>query len=78
MTLCGIDPGISGAYAVLDGDRVLALDHLPVHKTQRGSTAKIRSELDLHALRDALLKHNVSHVIIESVTAMPRQITDAP
>jgi Holliday junction resolvasome RuvABC endonuclease subunit len=73
MIVAGIDPGLAGAFCIMDHDHVLALDHLPTHKTQRSSSAKVRAELDLHALRDVLIEHNVTTVVIEAVAAMPRQ-----
>jgi len=71
--ILAIDPGVSGAYALLASNQVIALDHLPVHRTQRGQTAKVRNELDLHALKQVLASHSIEHVIIERVGAMPRQ-----
>lgn len=43
----GIDPGISGALAVLDGDQAF-VDDLPTLTVRRGKTA--RTELDLNEL----------------------------
>jgi hypothetical protein len=71
--LLAIDPGLNGAFALMNGPIVVALDHLPVHKTQHGRTAKIRSELNLHALRDLWGGHCITSAFIERVSAMPRQ-----
>jgi hypothetical protein len=71
--ILAIDPGLNGAYALLNGPLVVALDHIPVHKTQHGKTAKIRSELNLHGLRDMWGSHCITCAYLERVSAMPRQ-----
>lgn len=71
--ILGIDPGLNGAYAILDGRHAVALDHLPAHRTQHGKTGKVRSELDLHALKDVLAAYAISHVFLERVAARPGQ-----
>jgi crossover junction endodeoxyribonuclease RuvC len=70
--IIGIDPGITGAFAVIDGSVVL-VDDLPVHNTQHGRSAKVRSELDLHTLRDTLNSPAIERVFIERVAARPGQ-----
>jgi hypothetical protein len=71
MTVIGIDPGLKGAICVLDGTRVVHLEDLPVHKVQHGQRAKVRNELDLHAIAAVLKRHAPDHVYIEKVHAMP-------
>jgi crossover junction endodeoxyribonuclease RuvC len=71
--ILAIDPGITGAFALLDHNHVVELDHLPVHLAQHGRAAKVRGELDLHALKDTLAPHRIDHVLIERVGAMPKQ-----
>jgi crossover junction endodeoxyribonuclease RuvC len=69
--ILAIDPGITGAYALL-GDIVL-VDDLPVHVAQHGQKAKVRSELDLHGFHRLLTAHRIAHAFIEQVSAMPKQ-----
>lgn len=70
MILLGIDPGISGAYAVLHGDAVVQVEDLPVF-VHIGR--KRRTELDLATLGDTLEALHIEHVFLERVAARPRQ-----
>jgi crossover junction endodeoxyribonuclease RuvC len=69
--ILAIDPGISGAFALL-GDNIV-VDDLPVHQAQHGRSAVVRAELDLHSLRGLLSGHAIEHGFIERVTARPGQ-----
>jgi crossover junction endodeoxyribonuclease RuvC len=71
--IAAFDPGLSGAVAFI-GDTVEVMD-LPVHQAQHGRGAKVRTELDLHGLRDCLSARAVGHCFIERVTARPGQGT---
>jgi len=72
--LLAVDPGLNGAFVLLDKQQVIALDHLPTHRTQHGRAAKVRNELDLHALRDMLkMQTCISAAFLERVSAMPKQ-----
>jgi crossover junction endodeoxyribonuclease RuvC len=69
----GIDPGQSGALALLDStEGVLFVGDLPVHKIAL-SSGRLRSELDTHTLATMLRDAPIGHVIIERVAAMPKQ-----
>jgi crossover junction endodeoxyribonuclease RuvC len=70
--ILAIDPGITGAYALLRDGWVLVGD-LPIHSTQHGSSAKLRNELDLHTFRELLGEYVIGAVFIERVTARPKQ-----
>jgi hypothetical protein len=73
-TVLAIDPGITGAFCLLSRDHVLMLDDLPTHTSQRGRTAKIRAELDLHTLRERLTGcQAIGHCYLEQVDARPGQ-----
>jgi hypothetical protein len=75
--ILGIDPGISGAFALL-GDVTLVYD-LPTHQAQHGRSAMVRAELDLHSFRGLLASHKIEHVFIERVAARPGQgVTSTP
>ena len=64
--IIGIDPGLDGGLAALDGEG-LELQVMPVVAAGR------RREIDEQALVDWLLAHRPAHVFIERVQAMPRQ-----
>lgn len=74
MIVLGLDPGIAGAFAILDGDSIL-IDDLPLHQAQHGKSAKVRAELDLHTLRIELEGRAIEHAFIEQVAARPGQGT---
>lgn len=66
--ICGIDPGFSGAIAIIDLDgKIHHLIDMPVLMV--GS----KSSLDEVGVRQALVKHELSHVFIEKAGCMPKQ-----
>jgi hypothetical protein len=69
--ILAIDPGLSGAFALL-GETVL-VDDLPVHLAQHGRGGKTRAELDVHGFKNLLTGQAIEHVLIERVTARPGQ-----
>jgi crossover junction endodeoxyribonuclease RuvC len=75
VIVCGIDPGLLGALAFLDGERdlVVGLHDLPVHKVGARAGGKLKLELDAHGLTALLRQHRPNRVVIERVSAMPRQ-----
>jgi Holliday junction resolvasome RuvABC endonuclease subunit len=67
-TSCGIDPGFSGALAVVSAEgKVLALEDMPVIKV--GS----RRELNEPAIKDFLKQHQIAAVALEKSQTMPGQ-----
>jgi crossover junction endodeoxyribonuclease RuvC len=71
MMIAGVDVGLSGAIAVIDGEGVPKVWDLPVHITQR--TGNKRAELDVHTLTMILKDAAPDHVVIEAVGPMPKQ-----
>lgn len=69
----GVDPGLHGALAVVEGTR-LVLEDLPLLQVGSANNAK-RAELDLHRLFSFLLKLTplIDHAYIERVSARPGQ-----
>ena len=70
MKIAGIDPGLSGAIAVLDGATVRCVD-APTLAVKSGK--KTRQHFDLQAMTRILREHGPDHVFIESVHSMPAQ-----
>jgi crossover junction endodeoxyribonuclease RuvC len=66
MYTIGIDPGLKGAIAVLNGEYQSVFD-IPVIKT------KSKSELACHLLYNQLKKYGDARVYLEQVHAMPGQ-----
>jgi crossover junction endodeoxyribonuclease RuvC len=73
MIIAGIDPGLSGAVALLDAETGLVIDvfDMPILALSRGGKAK--RELDAHALAGALGRDRIGHAFVEQVGAMPGQ-----
>jgi len=69
----GIDPGLSGALALLDGDGALfQVEDLPVMARGRG---RVKSELDAAGLARLLRPHagQIRLAVVEQVASMPGQ-----
>jgi crossover junction endodeoxyribonuclease RuvC len=71
VKVLGIDPGITGALAVVDEEQVLFVDDLPLHHLKHGKAVK--AELDLGGLRELLTGYDYDTVFIEQVAARPGQ-----
>jgi len=77
MIVLGVDPGLSGATAVVDTERrtILAVDDMPTHKLRRGK--RMSRSLDLHALSrivsSASVVYGAEVAVIEDVHTMPNQ-----
>jgi crossover junction endodeoxyribonuclease RuvC len=69
MRICGIDVGLTGAWAIVDGHRVVFVDHYLLHLIKRGGTTK--SYLDLGGIHELLRQHPVDHTYIEEVGTRP-------
>lgn len=67
MLILGIDPGLSGAYAIVDGGKLVHVADLPT----MGEGA--RRMIDSGALADALKPMTFDLAVIEQVGAMPGQ-----
>ncbi len=69
--ICGVDPGLSGAIAVLDpaSDQIMTIIDMP--QLKRGA----RSDLDLVKLASFIGTNapNIKYAVIEDVGAMPGQ-----
>lgn len=69
--IIGIDPGLSGALAVLDGGRLVDAIDMPVVEIVRNS--KRKREIDPAALASILRPLAGSVAVLERVGAMPKQ-----
>lgn len=70
MKIAGIDPGLSGAIAILDEMTVRCVD-APTLAVKSGK--KTRQHFDLQAMTRTLRDCSPDHVFIESVHSMPAQ-----
>jgi crossover junction endodeoxyribonuclease RuvC len=68
----GIDPGVTGGIAILEGDVLLAVDPLPTRARLHGSGMQI----DGAELRSWIMEHRQGHpcvAILEAVSSRPGQ-----
>ena len=73
MKIIGIDPGLSGAIAILENNKVLNIFDIPVMSEGKKNKKQLNS-----ALLVSLLKENINNkeevaVVVEQVNAMPGQ-----
>lgn len=71
MIIAGIDPGLGGALATINGDGEVSVFDMPLLRLPRGG--KIRNDIDIHALAELILSQRISHAFVEQVGAMPKQ-----
>ena len=71
MIVMAIDPGLSGALAVFDGDDLIAVVDMPTHELTRNGKAK--RQIAAADLAGIFTQHDPRHVIVEKVSAMPGQ-----
>jgi crossover junction endodeoxyribonuclease RuvC len=73
VILAGIDPGLSGAVALLDAATGAIVDifDMPTLALSRGG--KNKRELDPHSLAGAIGRDRMGHAFVELVGAMPGQ-----
>ena len=73
MKIIGIDPGLSGAIAVLENNKVLNIFDMPVMPEGKKNKRQLNSALLVNLIKENIdLKEEVS-VVVEQVNAMPGQ-----
>ena len=73
MRIFGIDPGLSGAIAVLENEVVLDIIDLPVMAEGKKNKRQLNSALLVELLKENLKNNHEIMVVIEQVNAMPGQ-----
>ena len=72
MRILGVDPGLSGALALLDPDDMTVTVHdMPTFEVKGGK--KTRHELNVAAVAKLLAVHRPNFAFVEKVGAMPGQ-----
>lgn len=69
--IAGIDPGLSGAIAFINGNIVVHCLDTPTLRLQSGK--KTRQHFDLQAMRRILAAGAIDHAFLEAVHSMPSQ-----
>ena len=73
MKIIGIDPGLSGAIAVLDNNKVLNIFDIPVMSEGKKNKRQLNSALLVSLLKQNISKNEEIAVVVEQVNAMPGQ-----
>ena len=72
MKIIGIDPGLSGAIAILENNKVLNIFDMPV-MSEGKNKRQLNSALLVSLLKDNIDKDDEVAVVVEQVNAMPGQ-----
>ena len=73
MKVVGIDPGLSGAIAVLEEKKVLALFDMPVMSEGKKNKNQLNSAQLVNILKENIKNDEDIAVVVEQVNAMPGQ-----
>ena len=73
MKIIGIDPGLSGAIAVLENNKVLNIFDMPVMSEGKKNKRQLNSAQLVKLLKDNVSNKEEVAIVVEHVTAMPGQ-----
>ena len=73
MIVVGIDPGLSGAIAILENKKVLGIFEMPVMPEGKKNKRQLNSDQLVNILRDNVKINEEIAVVVEQVNAMPGQ-----
>ena len=72
MKIIGIDPGLSGAIAILENNKVLNIFDIPV-MSEGKKKRQLNSALLVSLIKENINKNEEITVVVEQVNAMPGQ-----
>ena len=73
MKIIGIDPGLSGAIAILENNKVLNVFDIPVMSEGKKNKKQLNSALLVNLLKENINSNEEVAVVVEQVNAMPGQ-----
>ena len=73
MKIIGIDPGLSGAIAILENNKVLNIFETPVMSEGKKNKRQLNSALLVSLLKENIKTDEEVAVVVEQVNAMPGQ-----
>ena len=73
MKIIGIDPGLSGAIAILENNKVLNIFDMPVMSEGKKNKRQLNSALLVSLIKENIGKNEEVAVVVEQVNAMPGQ-----
>ena len=73
MKIIGIDPGLSGAIAIFENNKVISIFDMPVMSEGKKNKRQLNSALLVNLLKENINKEEEVAVVVEQVNAMPGQ-----
>ena len=73
MKIIGIDPGLSGAIAVLEDKKVLGIYEMPVMAEGKKNKRQLNSAQLVNIIKNNIIESEEIVVVVEQVNAMPGQ-----
>ncbi len=73
MKIIGIDPGLSGAIAILENKKVLKIFDMPVMSEGKKNKRQLNSAQLVNIVRENINNNEEIAVVVEQVNAMPGQ-----
>ena len=73
MKIIGIDPGLSGAIAILENNKVLSIFDIPVMSEGKKNKRQLNSAQLVKLIKDNISNNEEVSVVVEQVNAMPGQ-----
>ena len=73
MKIIGIDPGLSGAIAILENNKVIKIFEMPVMAEGKKNKRQLNSAQLVKLLKNNISENEEVSVIVEQVNAMPGQ-----
>ena len=73
MRIIGIDPGLSGAIAILDGLKIFDIFDMPIMSEGKKNKNQLNSAQLVNIINKHILPSGDTFVIVEQVSAMPGQ-----
>ena len=73
MIVVGIDPGLSGAIAILEDNKVLNIFDMPVMAEGKKNKRQLNSAQLVNIIKDSTKPDDEIAVVVEQVNAMPGQ-----
>ena len=73
MKIIGIDPGLSGAIAILENNKVLNLFDMPVMAEGKKNKRLLNSALLVNLIKENINQNDDVYIVVEQVNAMPGQ-----
>ena len=73
MKVVGIDPGLSGAIAILEHNKVIGIFDMPVMSEGKKNKRQLNSAQLVNILKENINNNDETTIIVEQVNAMPGQ-----